>query len=90
VQPVNDRLRTVVPQEGAVLVDTWQALGGAPDPYVDFDGLHLTTAGYARVADAFFAAMRTRFETTAPPVADAPAQCRFASTISRALSRPAR
>ena len=63
VQPVNDRLRTVVPQEGAVLVDTWQALGGTPDPYVDFDGLHLTVAGYAKVADAFLSAMRTKLET---------------------------
>ena len=67
VQPVNDRLRTVVPQEGAVLVDTWQALGGAPDPYVDFDGLHLTAAGYAKVADAFFTAMRTKLETKVSP-----------------------
>lgn len=65
VQPVNDRLRTVVPAEGAVLVDTWQALGGAPDPYVDFDGLHLTVAGYAKVADAFFSAIRTKLETKA-------------------------
>lgn len=63
VQPVNDRLRTVVPAEGAVLVDTWQALGGVPDPYVDFDGLHLTVAGYAKVADAFFSAIRTKLET---------------------------
>ncbi len=67
VQPVNDRLRTVVPQEGAVLVDTWQALGGTADPYVDFDGLHLTAAGYARVADAFFAAIRTKLETKVAP-----------------------
>lgn len=63
VPPVNDRLRTVVPQEGAVLVDTWQALGGSPDPYVAFDGLHLTVAGYAKVADAFLAAIRTTLET---------------------------
>lgn len=63
VQPVNDRLRTVVPAEGAVLVDTWLALGGVPDPYVDLDGLHLTTAGYAKVADAFFSAIRTKLET---------------------------
>ncbi len=67
VQPVNDRLRSVVPAEGAVLVDTWQALGGSPDPYVDFDGLHLTAAGYAKVADAFLAAMRTRLETKVTP-----------------------
>ncbi len=66
VQPVNDRLRTVVPAEGAVLVDTWQALGGSPDPYVDFDGLHLTVAGYAKVADAFFSAVRTKLETKVP------------------------
>ncbi len=67
VQPVNDRLRSVVPAEGAVLVDTWQALGGAPDPYVDLDGLHLTVAGYAKVADAFFTAIRTKLETKVSP-----------------------
>ncbi len=67
VEPVNDRLRAVVPAEGAVLVDTWQALGGSPDPYVDFDGLHLTVAGYAKVADAFFAAIRTKLETRVSP-----------------------
>ncbi len=48
---------------GLATGNTWQALGGAPDPYVDFDGLHLTVAGYAKVADAFFTALRTKLET---------------------------
>lgn len=79
----------MVPQEGAVLVDTWQALGGTPNPYVDFDGLHLTAAGYAKVADAFFTAMRTKLETKFA-LGRRGGQCRLASTVSIALSREAR
>jgi len=66
VEPVNTRLRSVVPAEGAVLVDTWLALGGAPDPYISSDGLHPTTAGYEKIADAFLAAIRTTLESKAP------------------------
>ncbi|MBS1817972.1 MAG: HYR domain-containing protein [Acidobacteria bacterium] len=67
VDPVNARLRSVVPSEGAVLVDTWQALGGSPDPYISSDGLHPTSAGYQRIADAFLSAIRGALETRSQP-----------------------
>lgn len=66
VEPVNARLRTVVPAEGATLVDTWLALGGSPDPYISSDGLHPTAAGYQKIAEAFLTAIRSRLESRLP------------------------
>lgn len=66
VVPVNTRLRSVVPAEGAVLVDTWLALGGTADPYISSDGLHPTNAGYRKIAEAFLTSIRTTLETRAP------------------------
>lgn len=68
VEPVNTRLRSVVPAEGAVLVDTWAALGGAPDPYISPlpDGLHPTNAGYRKIAETFLASIRATLETRVP------------------------
>lgn len=68
IVPVNNRLRTVVPAEGAVLVDVYAALGGSPDPYIDIDGLHPTIAGHQKIAAAFFDAVRQRFEVTTTTV----------------------
>jgi lysophospholipase L1-like esterase len=62
VVPVNNRLRTVVPQQGAVLVDIYQALGGSADPYIDTDGLHPTVAGHAVIANAFLNAIQAKLE----------------------------
>ncbi|MGC4085139.1 MAG: SGNH/GDSL hydrolase family protein [Vicinamibacterales bacterium] len=68
VEPVNDRLRTVAPQEGAVLVDLWRdAFSGTPEPYISVDGLHPTADGYRRMADVFLAAIRRRLETKTTP-----------------------
>jgi lysophospholipase L1-like esterase len=67
VEPVNNRLRSVVPQEGALLVDVYQALGGSPDPYIDSDGIHPTVAGHAKIAEAFLAAIKLRLETKTAP-----------------------
>lgn len=66
VEPVNNRLRTVVPAEGAVLVDLYQAFGGSPDPLIGPDGLHPTAAGYQRIAETFLAAIRTTLERKTP------------------------
>ena len=66
VEPVNARLRTLVPAEGAILVDLYQAFGGSPDPYIGPDGLHPTIAGYQKIADTFFAAIRATLEKKTP------------------------
>jgi len=62
IQAANDRLRTVARGEGAVLVDTYGAVLPFVDESVSGDGLHLTPAGYRRVADAVFAAIRADLE----------------------------
>lgn len=66
IVPVNTRLRSVVPAEGAVLVDTWAAFGGSPDPYISSDGLHPTNAGYRKIAETFLASIRSTLETRVP------------------------
>jgi lysophospholipase L1-like esterase len=58
----NDRLRVVARGEGAVLVDTFNALLPNVDENVGSDGLHLTPAGYRRVAETVFAAIGADLE----------------------------
>jgi lysophospholipase L1-like esterase len=58
----NDQIRGLAASEGATLVDVYEAFGGSPDPWIDKDGLHATPAGYSKVADTFFAAIRSRLE----------------------------
>jgi lysophospholipase L1-like esterase len=58
----NSRLRTVAAGEQAVFVDLYEALGSDVNTYIGIDGLHPTEAGYRRMADAFFAAIRADLE----------------------------
>jgi len=51
---VNGRLRTLVPQEGAYLVDTYTDFAGHLSTYIDLDGLHLTPSGNQALASAFW------------------------------------
>lgn len=62
IQAANDRLRVVARGEGAYLVDTFGALLPYVDESVGSDGLHLTPAGYRRVAEAVSAAIRADLE----------------------------
>jgi lysophospholipase L1-like esterase len=62
IQAANDRLRVVARGEGAVLIDTYSALLPFVDESVSSDGLHLTPAGYRRVAETVFAAIRADLE----------------------------
>jgi lysophospholipase L1-like esterase len=59
---INDRLRNIARQEGAVVVDLYSALLPDVNAYVSIDGLHLTPAGYRRVAETVFAAIRAELE----------------------------
>ena len=59
---INERLRTIARQEGAVLVDLYGALLPEVDANVSIDGLHLTPLGYRRVAETVFAAIRAELE----------------------------
>jgi lysophospholipase L1-like esterase len=63
VLEANSRIRALALTEGTTLVDLFEGFGGSPDPYIDVDGLHPNEAGYQRMADLFFFAIRQRLES---------------------------
>lgn len=62
VVAANVRIRTMVGDEGAVLVDLYEAFNGQTAILLGEDGLHPSAAGYQRMAEAFFAAIVRRLE----------------------------
>ena len=52
--------------EGAELVDLYQAFDGHVDTLIGGDGLHPNEAGYQKMAETFFTAIRGRLEL--PPI----------------------
>lgn len=62
VQSYNSGLAQVARGEGAVLVDLHAALLSNVNTYIGADGLHPTEAGYRRMAEAFFDAIRQDLE----------------------------
>lgn len=62
LQSFNDRLRGIAGAEGAVLVDLYAALSGDVNTCIGIDGLHPTEAGYRKMAETFFAAIRSDLE----------------------------
>jgi lysophospholipase L1-like esterase len=62
VTAYNSRLVDLARGEGAVLVDLYSALLPNVSTYIGSDGLHPTEAGYRRMADAFFDAIRQSLE----------------------------
>jgi lysophospholipase L1-like esterase len=63
VPKLNEKIRDVAADERVVLVDLYNGLGGTPVGSVGVDGLHLTDAGYTRVAQIWYDAIRERYET---------------------------
>lgn len=63
IQALNANIRSTARGEGAVLVDLYEALSTDPNRYIGSDGLHPTEAGYQRIAETFFAAIRQEYET---------------------------
>lgn len=62
IDDYNNRMRVVAAQTGAVLVDIYAALLPGVNTYIGVDGLHPTEAGYAKIADTFFQAIRNTLE----------------------------
>ena len=62
VQAANDRLRAVARGEGAVVIDTFTPLVADLNGNIGSDGLHLTPAGYRKLAETIFAALRDDLE----------------------------
>jgi lysophospholipase L1-like esterase len=66
VSPANERIRQIAITEHVFLVDLFEQFGGTPDPLIDVDGLHATSAGYRTIAQAFFDAIREHLERREP------------------------
>jgi lysophospholipase L1-like esterase len=62
IQAANDRLRAVARGEGAVVIDTFTPLLADLNGYIGTDGLHLTPAGYRKLGETIFAALRDDLE----------------------------
>lgn len=62
ITSLNERIKITATGEAAVLVDLYAALVTDIPRYVGVDGLHLTEAGYQRVAELFFDAVRSELE----------------------------
>jgi lysophospholipase L1-like esterase len=61
----NDRIRSVAAAENVTLVDVYQGFGGNL-ALLSADGLHPNTDGYQKIADVFFAAIKSTLEVTTP------------------------
>jgi lysophospholipase L1-like esterase len=62
VPPFNDQVRALAASEGVTLADVYANLVTNTNLYINNDGEHLTEAGYAKVADVFFTALRSTLE----------------------------
>jgi len=66
IEPLNERIRALAPTEGAVLVDLYRDFNGEVNQLLQSDGLHPNAAGYQRMAQSFFTAIRGRLEVITP------------------------
>ena len=62
VESYNAKLRQISVEEGVVYVDLYTTLLPEALSVIGVDGLHPTEAGYRRIADLFFAAIRSELE----------------------------
>lgn len=60
IESTNELIRPMVAAEGAVLVDLFS--GFSPSVDIGEDGLHPSEAGYEKIANGFFEALRARLE----------------------------
>ena len=75
VPELNSQIRSAAAAEGVPLVDIEAGFGSAFDQYIGFDGLHPNEAGYAKIAEIFFNALRSNLELQ--PALTAPASLPF-------------
>ena len=59
----NNTLQIMSTQESVTYVDLYNAMLPDASTLIGSDGLHPTESGYRKIADLFFAAIRTSFET---------------------------
>jgi lysophospholipase L1-like esterase len=65
VPRLNQAIARLAADESAVLVDLYGGLGGTPTGSIGVDGLHPTDAGYTKIANIWFEAIKTQFEQSA-------------------------
>jgi lysophospholipase L1-like esterase len=58
----NVQIRRMIGTEGAVLVDLYEAINGQTALLIGEDGLHPSAAGYQRIAETFFDAIKAKLE----------------------------
>lgn len=66
---MNVRIRAIAANRGAVLVDLYEGFQPAIFTWVGVDGLHPNEAGYVRIAELFFTAIRGALEVGASTTA---------------------
>jgi lysophospholipase L1-like esterase len=62
VQALNTWIRNIARGEGAILVEVYEAIALDVPRYLGPDGVHPNEAGYQRIADTFFQAIRAELE----------------------------
>jgi lysophospholipase L1-like esterase len=63
VPELNANIRSLAASENVTLVDVEAGFGASFDQYIGFDGLHPNEAGYAKIAELFFNAIKSTLET---------------------------
>jgi lysophospholipase L1-like esterase len=71
VPEMNAGIRNIASSEGVPLVDVEAGFGSSFGQYIGSDGLHPNEAGYAKIADLFFGAIKSSLEVQ--PALTAPA-----------------
>jgi lysophospholipase L1-like esterase len=89
IAETNAALRSLVPAEGAHLVDTFAAFTGREQALVSGDGLHLTGAGNAVLAETFFARVTQVVPTAEQSPAFVPGAVGGSTTTPAGISTPA-
>ena len=72
VPAFDDQVRSLAASESVPLVDVYQALNTDIGTFIGPDGMHPTVAGYAKIADVFFASIMQTLEVPAPTTVRAP------------------
>jgi lysophospholipase L1-like esterase len=86
VPEVNDQIRALAASENVTLVDVYQALNTDVGTLIGPDGVHPTVAGYAKIADTFFAAIKGTLEQTIGLTATAVSRARTGSSATPAAA----
>lgn len=65
VADFNHQIRGIASSEGIPLVEIYDAFNTAPSQYLSADGLHPNDAGYAKIGETFFNAVKSTLEVPA-------------------------